>query len=605
MNRHSQRNMFRKVLIPIIHGVDFKDSLRVANSIVSNESIVLVGMVAVPDESSLSAGALPAQELRRSLRDLKSKQEIDSPELIHVTANPWKELVKIVRAEKPDLLILETEQCEALGRSIREVLKDAPCNIVVACGVMPKRIQNVFVPMRGGSNAELALRLGLALSRHGHASIDTLHIIPKTDQSARDVAFRGLERVLNNLPEIHRENLQTNDPTTSILLAYKAYDVMILGATAFSEDRSVGLGEVAETVLRERSKGLLIVKFYHPLSTNMESEFVGQTAISVLVDKWFAENTYNANEFENLKELLALKQKQNVTVSLALPALNEEETVGKVITTAKRELMERVPLLDEIVLIDSNSKDKTREIAAKHDIPVYIHQEVLPQYGARIGKGEALWKSLYVTRGDIILWIDTDIVNIHPRFLYGILGPLLLRPDIVFVKGYYRRPINLNGKVESSGGGRVTELTARPLLNLFYPELSGVIQPLSGEYGGRRSALEQMPFSSGYGVETGLLIDIFEKYGMNAIGQVDLLERVHHNQQLESLSKMAFAIIQTVVRRLERRYKQNILEDVNKTMKLIRNDQDVLYLDVNEIAELERSAMLAIPEYCQREMAWG
>jgi glucosyl-3-phosphoglycerate synthase len=428
-----------------------------------------------------------------------------------------------------------------------------------------------------------------------------LHITPETSKKSRDVAFRGLERVLNNLPEVHRQNLEANNPTAAILLAYKAYDVMILGATSFSEDKSAGLGEVAETVLRERSKGLLIVKVHHPLSTNMQSEFVGQTAISVLVDKWFAENTYNANEFENLEELLTLKQKQNVTVSLALPALNEEETVGKVITTAKRELMERFPLLDEIVLIDSNSTDRTREIAKKLEIPVYIHQEILPQYGARTGKGEALWKSLYVTRGDIILWIDTDIVNIHPRFLYGILGPLLLRPDIVFVKGYYRRPITLNGKTESSGGGRVTELTARPLLNLFYPELSGVIQPLSGEYGGRRSALEKMPFSSGYGVETGLLIDILEKYGLNAIGQVDLLERVHHNQKLEALSKMAFAIIQTVVRRLERRYERNFLEDVNKTMKMIRYDQDVLYLDVNEIAELERSAMIEIPEYCARE----
>ena len=589
--------MFRKILVPVIYGCEFRDALKVATSTGSSDSILLVGIVGVVDESSLSGGALPAQELRRSLRQIKSKEKINSLEPIRVTDNAWNELVRIVREEKPDLMIVESEHCNLFGRSIGDVLKNAPCNIVVACGDMPRKIQRVFVPMRGGPNAELALRMGLALSRHGHATIDTLHITPRTEKSPRDAAFRGLERVLDNLPEVHRQNLQTNNPTSAILLAYKAYDVMILGATAFAEDKSSGLGEVAETILRERSKGLLIVKVYQPASTNMESEFVGQTAISVLVDKWFAENTYNANEFENLHELLALKQQQGVTVSLALPALNEEGTVGKVITTAKRELMERVPLLDEIVLIDSNSTDKTREVAGKMGIPVYVHQEILPQYGARTGKGEALWKSLYVTRGDIILWIDTDIVNIHPRFLYGILGPLLLRPDIVFVKGYYRRPITLNGKTESSGGGRVTELTARPLLNLFYPELSGVIQPLSGEYGGRRSALERMPFSSGYGVETGLLIDVFEKYGLNAIGQVDLLERVHHNQKLEALSKMAFAIIQTVARRLERRYERNFLEDVNKTMKLIRYDQDVLYLDVNEIAELERSAMIGIPEY--------
>ncbi len=458
MNRSFPRNMFRKILVPVVHGCDFKDSLQVASSIASCESILLAGIVDVTDEGSLSAGALPAQDLRKSLRQIKSKQEINSLEVIRVTDKPWKELLKVVREEKPDLMVLESLHCDIFGLSIHEVMEKATCNIVVVCGTLPRKIEQVLVPLRGGPNAELALRLGLSLLRHGRASINTLHIVPKTSKaSSRDIAFRGLQRVLNNMPEINRQYLQTDNPASAILLASKEYDLMILGATGFSADPAVGLGEVAETILREKSRGLLIVKVYRPPSTNMESEFVGQTAISVLVDKWFAENTYHANEFSDLKELLALKQKQKVTISLALPALNEEKTVGKVITTVKRELMERVPLLDEIVLIDSNSKDKTREIAEKHGIPVHVHQDTLPQYGARMGKGEALWKSLYVTSGDIILWIDTDIVNIHPRFLYGLLGPLLLRPDIVFIKGYYRRPIKLNGKTESSGGGRVTE----------------------------------------------------------------------------------------------------------------------------------------------------
>src|SRR5512142_2835858 len=177
MNRHSERSMFRKVLIPAIHGCDFKDSLRVANSVVPNESILLAGMVAVTDESSLSAGALPAQDLRKSLRQIKSKQGIDSVEVIRVTENPWNELVKIVREEKPDLLILESGHCHLFGRSIREVLKDTPCNVAIACGVIPKKIEQILVPLRGGPNAELALRLGLSLSRREKAGINTLHII--------------------------------------------------------------------------------------------------------------------------------------------------------------------------------------------------------------------------------------------------------------------------------------------------------------------------------------------------------------------------------------------------------------------------------------------
>ena len=154
--------------------------------------------------------------------------------------------------------------------------------------------------------------------------------------------------------------------------------------------------------------------------------------------------------------------------------------------------------------------------------------------------------------------------------------------------------------MQASGGGRVTELTARPLLNLFFPELSGVLQPLSGEYGGRRAALEQAVFFSGYGVETGLLIDIFERYGLNAIAQVDLLERIHHNQPLEALSKMSFAIIQTVMRKLEGRFGSAILEDVNRSMKLIRHNPSGYFLDVEEIAERERPPMIEIQEYLER-----
>jgi glucosyl-3-phosphoglycerate synthase len=256
-------------------------------------------------------------------------------------------------------------------------------------------------------------------------------------------------------------------------------------------------------------------------------------------------------------------------------------------------------------LIDSNSTDRTREVAADLGVPVFIHQQILPQYGVRQGKGEALWKSLFVTHGDIVLWIDTDIVNIHPRFVYGLIGPLLFRPDLMFVKGFYLRPMRVGDTIQAGGGGRVTELTARPLLNLFYPALSGLVQPLSGEYGGRRAALEQLPFSSGYGVEIGLLIDILQEYGLGAIGQVDLVQRIHHNQPLVALSKMSFAIIQTVFRRLDARDGLQRLANVNRSMKLIRHEASRFFLEVAEIAERERPPMATLPEYQTSRAARG
>jgi hypothetical protein len=199
-----------------------------------------------------------------------------------------------------------------------------------------------------------------------------------------------------------------------------------------------------------------------------------------------------------------------------------------------------------------------------------------------------------------VAWIDTDIKNIHPRFVYGILGPLLRDRRVQYVKGFYRRPLKKGDKLIAGGGGRVTELTARPLINLFFPELSGLIQPLAGEYAGQRQALEQLPFFTGYGVETGLLIDILGTFGLQAIAQVDLRERIHHNQSLPSLSRMSFAIIQVVVRRLEDRYNIRLLEEVNKTMNLVRYEPKRFYLEAVEIRERERPPMITIPEYRQK-----
>ncbi|MCL4135396.1 UNVERIFIED_CONTAM: hypothetical protein GTU68_044697 [Idotea baltica] len=323
----------------------------------------------------------------------------------------------------------------------------------------------------------------------------------------------------------------------------------------------------------------------------------GSGAISVLVDQWFAENTFHADEFSDLAKLAALKKQRGETVSLALPTLNEEKTLGKILDIVCNKLRDEHGLIDEIVVIDSNSTDSTREIAKSFDIPVYIHQEILPEQGARPGKGEALWKSLYVTSGDILLWVDTDISNFHERFVYGLLGPLLQQKNLMLAKGFYKRPLKTGSRLESGRGGRVTELTARPLFNLFYPELSGIIQPLSGEYGGRRSALEQLKFTSGYGVETSVLIETFTKFSLNSMAQVDMIERIHNNQSLTNLSKMSFAITQTVLSRLGERYGQHLFDDVNRSLKIVKTEGENYHLDVEEIAELERPPMIEVPEY--------
>lgn len=602
MNAPSRNRLISKVLVPVVHGCQQQSAIHAAHAIAGDEKLLLVGFIYVPEGQSLSMATVHARELRKTLKGLYRIKRNGKWAQVHVSHKPWDELVKVIEDEQPDLLVLEyPHQFEALQVSLSEVLTLTPCNIAIVNQKVGEEIKSALLPIRGGPYTELTLRIALSLRETKGTHIESLHLYPQNMTKAQDVAFRGADRVLRNLPEIERSEIFTDLPIDTIFDASKKHDLVIMG-TSVRPNQPPVIGTAAEKMMRESEHGVIMVKTKLPYDVNPESEEAGRSAISVLVDKWFAENTFHGDEFKDLRYLVSLKEKQGVTISLALPALNEEATVGKVITTVQNALMKDVPLLDEIVLMDSDSTDRTREIAEELGVPVHIHQETLSQYDARRGKGEALWKSLYCTRGDIIVWIDTDIVNISPHFVYGLVGPLLLKPELNFIKGFYRRPLKVGNKMQAGSGGRVTELTARPLLNLFYPELSGIIQPLSGEYGGRRSALEQLPFFSGYGVEIGLLIDMFEKFGLRSIGQVDLQERIHHNQPLESLSKMSFAIIQAVIRKLEKRYDQNILENVNTTMKLIRYGQERFFLDVDEVAERERPPMIEIPEYMKKRV---
>ena len=584
----------KTILVPIGAGTEGQFALTLAKAIA--QEVILVGVVTIVAGESLSAGAQAARQIRKRLLSLSSGPSIRFKSTVIVSDAPWKDLQNVISHEQPDLLMVEWKDGHASsGMVVSDILSNSLCNIAIVHGTLPIKLDKALIAVRGGPYAELAFQVGMGLHP---GKLDVLHLA--LTGAVNDAPFKGLKHILRQIPEVDLRALTTDDAARTILEEASHYDIVVLGATANKNVGVSSLGPVAENLLRKSQSTVMVVKTSRPITESMLDESAGSQAISILVDKWFAENTFHANEFFDLKQMMALKEERGVTISVALPALNEEKTVRKVIMAIKKALMDDVPLLDEIVLIDSNSADRTREIAGELGIPVYIHQELLPELGARRGKGEALWKSLLVTKGDIVAWIDTDIVNIHPRFILGIIGPLLLNPNIQFVKGFYRRPLKVDGRTQAGGGGRVTELTARPLLNLFYPELSGVVQPLSGEYAGRRESLEKAIFFSGYGVEIGLLIDIFERYGLGAIAQVDLLERIHHNQELEALSKMSFAIIQTVLRKLESRYERSIIEDVNKTMKLIHSNRHGYFLDVEEVAERERPPMVSLPAYLKR-----
>jgi glucosyl-3-phosphoglycerate synthase len=318
-------------------------------------------------------------------------------------------------------------------------------------------------------------------------------------------------------------------------------------------------------------------------------------------NKWLVKNTFHYSVFNDLKRLVEEKVKKNLKISLCLPTLNEEKTIAKEIVIMKSELMTRYPLLDEIVVVDSGSTDKTREIARTYGADVYEATEILPQLEPYKGKGENLWKALYITKGDIIIYLDADIKNIHHRFAYGLLGPLLLYDHIKFVKAFYDRPISIGkNKIRPTGGGRVTELVIRPLFSLFFPELTQLIQPLSGEYAGFRHVFERIPFPIGYGVETSMNMDIYQKWGLEVMAQVDLERRIHRNQDTKALGRMAFVILKTFINRKIRLGLIDIKEELFDEMIQYNLVNDKYQADILKIEGHERPPMIEIPEYREK-----
>lgn len=317
------------------------------------------------------------------------------------------------------------------------------------------------------------------------------------------------------------------------------------------------------------------------------------------VDRWIKTNTFHHSRYSDTGRLVDLKEKKGQRISLVFPTLNEEETIGEEVKVIRNELQVKYPLIDTIAVIDSGSTDNTRKIAREEGADVYLASECLPQYGRIRGKGENLWKSLYLLDGDIIMWLDADIRNIHAKFAYGILGPLLEFDHISYVKGFYERPLKAGKKLRRSGGGRVTEILVRPLLSNFYPELSGFLQPLSGEYAGRRQVLEKMPFRVGYGVEVGLLIDIYEQEGLFSLAQVDLDRRIHRNRSLDELSRMSFDILYTFFTRLQQKGIISVNEKIESTFNLVRAKGEEIFLVREKFSFVEREPMINIKEYMQ------
>ncbi|MFE9022029.1 glucosyl-3-phosphoglycerate synthase [Streptomyces sp. NPDC007808] len=310
------------------------------------------------------------------------------------------------------------------------------------------------------------------------------------------------------------------------------------------------------------------------------------------VERWLSTRSWSVSD-RPLHHVLAAKQRSGQSVSVVLPALNEEETVGDIVAIIRHDLIRQIPLVDEIVVVDSGSTDRTSEVAAAAGATVVHRDEILPRLPAVPGKGEVLWRSLLVTRGDVICFIDADLKEFSSDFVSGIVGPLLTEPGVDLVKAMYDRPLG----AAAGQGGRVTELMARPLLNMHWPQLAGFVQPLGGEYAARRSLLEQLPFPVGYGVELGMLVDALHLVGLDALAQVDVGVRKHRHQDGQALGRMSAAIYRTAQLRLARGHL------VRPCLTQFERGEDGFEPRTYSVDTEERPPMVEIAEYAARRVA--
>jgi len=624
-----------RIVIPVANPATAEELIRLGADLLESRSgeLTALGIVEVPEGMPLSEGATRARHARRLLQrvlDFVPEGTTIHP-IVRIGRHAAEGIVEVAAELDADLIVFgwggkapstRDGLATPFSATIDEVIRESPCDIAVVKQRGVRDVKRVVVPVRGGPHAELALRIADGIASRHDAPLVALHIVPPgITLAVRAQAERALAAFVRQHVEGKAEMLvrEATNVRAAILRESDASDIVVMGAAAptSGDGASHVFGAVPEAIAA-RARGTVVVvktresigrQTFEQLASKAESLVAADRAaeesraVPARVERWFGESNFHHAEFADLRRLVQLKEKQGVTISLVLPTLDEEETVGPIVRRAIRELVGRVPLLDEVLVIDSASTDRTREIAEAEGARVVQHPDVLSRYGSFRGKGEALWKSLYETSGDLVVWADTDVKNWHPRMVYGTLGPLLHEPRLQYVKGYYQRPIVEGGVLKEGGGGRVTELVARPLINLFFPELSGLIQPLAGEYAGRRALLEQIPFFTGYAVEIGHLIDVAERAGLEGLGQVDLERRVHRNQELEGLSRMSFVILQAVMKRLEERRKVRLFAELGSTMKLPRSGRGRLSLEVQELADMERPPMIRIPEYLERRQS--
>lgn len=583
------------VLVPLPDRPDATRLLEFAVALAGTGGRVLaLSMVLAGDGDAggaLHAARAARRRLRRTVTEVTGSG-VDLQTRVRVGRH-IEELVRdAAREERAQLILLDMAPAgggliptagggDAWHATMRRLAAAPPCDAVLVRTGHEPAVRSVLLPARGGPTAELALRLALRCAEWHGAPLTLLHVeAPSARPAEREQESRLFAALPTTAasPRLRTVTLTAASPRDVIAAEARQHDVVVLGAQAAVEP-APRLGEVPDAVLADHPGSVLVVKPRDPVDLSVFQP--PPLPISRQVDTWFAESSFHCREFADVEELVALKQRQALTVSVALMLHDDAGTLPgfvraltdlrRVGAPAGRTGAASEPLIDELAVFSAVDDEETRAVVADLALPFHRAPPGLP--------GQAAWETLQVLRGDLIVWLAADIRNPHPKLIYGLVGPLLREPRIQRVIGHYRLPRSTDDETFEDGATQVTEYGVRPLLNLFFPELSGVINPLSREHAVRRRSLDGLRLVAGNGFALGLLLDQYERDGLSAIAQVDLEERIGRPEPVTRLSRLAFDAAHVIMRQVGRRFPR-LAAAIQPTVKLIREDEGRLVLDV-------------------------
>ncbi len=599
--------------------------------------ILILGIVTVPEETPLSQGASLVKAYRTMLRYIPQNSELDERLEVHtevrVAREVWQGIRDQVKEEHGDLLLLHWKGSthtpdKIYGDTIDALLNDPPCDIVLARfnNTLPD-VKNILLPVRGGSYSNLALTLASNLAEEWQAGITVLHSLAASIPPAYPSYFGAVEPEPLEDPMAALQNLLLELPAGARLVTVHGqvasgivreahfHDLLILGASDPGPKEpaaTVISGKLAERIAAETTCPLLVVKTRRPFELNrpmlgIKSEpAFREPSLNELVDRWFAENTFQYREFRSMSSLTLLKERNDLSISLVWPVYGKVQptTLAETVRRSRFALMRDCALLDEIVVCSPNVRFDETEIAAFYSWPgahprpeddnddqiVYYTPEIIreayPDNQLDWGPGESLWQALRRARGDIIVWGDPTMVGFEARLIYGLVGPLLSYPEFQLATGFYSTPEN-HSTESIPVYNDLTELSLRPMLGGFFPQLAGVINPVCTVGAARRELLERLPLFTGPAFTPALLADTSIRSGLMSIAQVDLGAPPDFAETLSS-QRITSDVLLALLRRAEERTQSPLLTSFNPGVKRVQKTEGVYSLKLEASAAPQR-----------------